>query len=385
MRWRGRYVDREVASAEIASLFDVTVRISEEQTANLAEFENEHRFPAHVYGALGQAGLMGLPYSEQYGGAELSAEVSLQVLEELAYDWLAIGIGVSVHNLACFPLASVGSSQQRADFLPSMLSGERMGAYCLSEPHSGSDAAALITRAEFDGSHYVVNGRKAWITHGEVADVFAVMVRTSGAGPRGISCLLIDASMPGVRAEPAERKMGNMTSPTNGIVFDQVRVPADRLIGGEGEGFIIALQALDSGRLGIAACAVGLAQAALDYATRYAQGRVQFGQPIARFQGVSFTLADMAADVYAARCAYLDAARRKDAGLAFSTQAAMAKLVATDAAMRVASAAVSVLGGAGYTSDHPVERYFREAKALQIVEGTNQIQRLVIGRHLTEA
>lgn len=385
MRWRGRFVDREVPSAEIAALLDVTARISEEQTANLTELEREHRFPSHVYSALGQAGLMGLPYPEEYGGAELPATISLQVLEELAYDWLAIGIGVSVHNLACYPLASAGTSAQRAEFLPSMLSGDRMGAYCLSEPHSGSDAAALTTRAELDGSHYVVIGRKAWITHGEVADVFSVMVRTGDAGPRGISCLLIDATMPGVRPEPAERKMGNMTSPTNGIVFEQVQVPRDRLIGDEGQGFIIALQALDSGRLGIAACAVGLAQAALDYATQYAQGRVQFGQPIARFQGVSFTLADMAADVYAARCAYLDAARRKDEGLEFSAQAAMAKLVATDAAMRVTSAAVNVLGGAGYTSDHPVERYFREAKALQIVEGTNQIQRLVIGRHLTEA
>ena len=385
MRWRGRFVDRTVPSGEIAALLDLAVQISQEQTAGLVELEREHRFPSHVYRALGQAGLMGLPYPEQYGGAELPAEISLQVLEELAYDWLAIGIGVSVHNLACYPLATAGTSEQRAEYLPPLLAGDRMGAYCLSEPHSGSDAAALTTRADRHGAEYVVNGRKAWITHGEVADVFSAMVRTGDGGPRGISCLLIDAATPGVRAEPAERKMGNMTSPTNGIEFDEVRVPLERRIGDEGEGFIIALQALDAGRLGIAACAVGVAQAALDYATQYAQGREQFGQPIARFQGVSFTLADMAADIYAARCAYLDAARRKDEGLEFSTQAAMAKLVATDAAMRVTSAAVSVLGGAGYTQDHPVERYFREAKALQIVEGTNQIQRLVIGRHLAEA
>lgn len=383
MRWSGRFVDRVVPSAEIGALFDLTARIASSQVATLSDAESAHAFPAEVYATLGAAGLLGLPYAEEFGGAALPAQISLQVLEELAYDWLAIGIGVSVHNLACYPLAAFGTPRQQAEFLPAMLEGDRLGAYCLSEPQSGSDAAALRTRADADADVYVVNGSKAWITHGGVADVLSVMVRTGDASPKGISCLLIDADTPGVLAAPPERKMGAMTSPTQAIAFDDVRVGRDRLIGQEGMGFTIAMQALDSGRLGIAACAVGLAQAALDYAVRYAGDRMQFGQPIARFQGVSFTLADMAADIYAARSAYLDAATRKDEGLPFTAQAAMAKLIATDAAMRITSAAVGVLGGAGYTADHPVERYFREAKVLQIVEGTNQIQRLVIGRSLT--
>jgi alkylation response protein AidB-like acyl-CoA dehydrogenase len=294
-----------------------------------------------------------------------------------------VALGVSVHTLSCHPVATFGSAEQQARFLPDMLGGRLLGAYALSEPESGSDAAALTTRAEQVAGGYRLTGTKAWTTHGGVADYVNVMARTGGAGPRGVSCFLVPADAPGLSWAAPERKMGMRSSPTAALHLDGVDVPADRRIGEPGQGFAIAMAALDAGRLGIAACAVGLAQSALDLAAQYAQDRVAFGRPIGSFQGVSFLLADMATAVAAARALTLDAARRKDAGLPFSTQAAMAKLFATDAAMQVATDAVQVLGGAGYTQDFPAERYFREAKVLQIVEGTNQVQRLVIGRSLT--
>jgi alkylation response protein AidB-like acyl-CoA dehydrogenase len=289
-----------------------------------------------------------------------------------------------VHALACFPVAAYGTDEQKKRWLPDMLGGDLLGAYCLSEPQSGSDAAALATTAVRDGDDYVVTGTKAWITHGGVADFYNLMVRTSDDGARGISCLLADASTPGLSSAPPERKMGAKASRTAQVLLDGARVPSDRLIGGEGQGFRVAMAALDSGRLGIAACAVGLAQAALDVATAYAKERRQFGRAIGEFQGLQFLLADMATQVSASRALYLEAARRKDRGMPFSVEAAKAKLLATDTAMRVTTDAVQVLGGYGYVEDFPVERFMREAKVLQIVEGTNQVQRMVIGRSLTQ-
>lgn len=359
---------REIAAGELAP--------------RVAEAEREGRFPREELRTLGRAGLLSLPFDEEFGGGGQPYEVYLQVLEELSRAWLAVGISVSVHALACFPMATAGSPDQRREWLPRMLSGDTLGAYCLSEPHSGSDAAALSTRAVGDGDVYLVEGTKAWITHGGVADFYNVMVRTSDDGARGITCLLVPAESPGLTAAAPERKMGANSSRTAAIHLDTVSVPRSMRIGAEGSGFPIALAALDAGRLGIAACAVGLAQAALDAAIAYAGEREQFGRPIGDFQGVSFTLADMAASIAAARALYLDAARMRDAGLPFGTQAAMAKLIATDTAMRVTTAAIQVHGGYGYTEDFPVERYFREAKVLQIVEGTNQVQRMVIGRAL---
>ena len=359
---------REIAAAEL--------------TPRASAAEEEARFPREELRVLGRAGLLSLPFPEEVGGGGQPYEVYLQVLEELARSWLAVGISASVHALACFPLATAGTDEQVAEWLPWMLSGETLGAYCLSEQHSGSDAAALSTRAVREGDAYRVTGSKAWITHGGVADFYSVMVRTSDDGARGISCLLIPGDATGLSSAEPERKMGANSSRTAGIHLDGVLVDAGRLIGREGQGFPIALEALDAGRLGIAACAVGLAQAALDAALAYAGQREQFGRPIGEFQGVAFGLADMAAAVAAARALYLDAARLRDAGLPFGSQAAMAKLVATDTAMRVTTQAIQVHGGYGYTRDFPVERYFREAKVLQIVEGTNQIQRMVIGRAL---
>jgi alkylation response protein AidB-like acyl-CoA dehydrogenase len=305
------------------------------------------------------------------------------VVEELSRAWLTVGLGVSVHALSCFALARYGTPDQKQRWLPDMLGGETLGAYCLSEPDSGSDAAALRTRAIADeGGGYRIDGTKAWITHCGVADFYTVMVRTSDDGSRGISCFLLPADAEGLSAAAPEHKMGLRASPTAQLHLTGVAAPADRLIGDVGQGFAIALAALDTGRLGIAACSVGLAQAAFDVAVDYAGERRQFGRAIREFEGLAFMLADMATAVEAARALYLSAARRLDAGLPVTKEAAMAKLFCSDIAMKVTTDAVQVLGGYGYVEDYPVERYLREAKALQIVEGTNQVQRLVISRNL---
>ncbi|GAB3213448.1 acyl-CoA dehydrogenase family protein [Marinactinospora thermotolerans] len=379
-------VDRSLPTSEAADLLDLTVSLVEEKIAPRAAVdERQGLFPRDLFTTLGHSGLLGLPYPEEYGGGGQPYEVYLQVVEELARGWLAVGLGLSVHTLACFPLAGFGSPNQRARLLPELIGGERLGAYCLSEAHSGSDAAALATRAAATDQGYRIDGAKSWITHGGVADFYTLFARTGApdSGAKGISCFHVPAGSAGLAADAPERKMGMRSSPTAVVRFDGVEVAAEARIGEEGQGFPIALAALDAGRLGIAACAVGVAQAALELAVGYARQRRQFGRPIADFQGLSFMLADMATQTEAARELYLAAARRRDAGRPFGKQAAMAKLFATDVAMRVTTDAVQVLGGYGYTEDFPAERLMREAKVLQIVEGTNQIQRLVIGRHLS--
>jgi alkylation response protein AidB-like acyl-CoA dehydrogenase len=374
-------------------LLDLTRELADKELRPQADAaERESRFPRETFAVLGRAGLLGLPYPERWGGGGQPYEVYLQVIEELSRAWLAVGLGVSVHTLTCLPLAVYGTDEQRDRWLPEMLGGELLGAYCLSEPQSGSDAAALATTAvpvtgDRAGEGYRVDGVKAWISHAGAADFYTVFARTSGRPEgrdraQGISCLHVPASTSGVRAAPAEHKMGMRASVTAQMIFEGAWVPVGNLLGEEGRGFSIALTALESGRLGIAACATGLAQAALDLAVGYAQERNQFGKPIIEFEGVSFMLADMACAVEASRALYLLAARRKDAGQEFGPQAAMAKLLASDTAMRVTTDAVQILGGYGYVEDFPAERYLREAKVLQIVEGTNQIQRLVIARSL---
>jgi alkylation response protein AidB-like acyl-CoA dehydrogenase len=376
-------VERHLPTEEGAALLDLTRELVRDELApKAAMYEAESRFPREVFHTLGKSGLLGLPYPEEYGGGGQPFEVYLQVVEELAIGWATIAEGVSVHTLACFPLAAFGTDAQRSRWLPDMVGGDLLGAYCLSEPESGSDAAAMTTRAVRQGDDYVVNGTKAWITHGGEADFYALMCRTTDDAAKGISCLLTPGATPGLSAAEPEHKMGFKGSTTAQIRFDDARIGVDRLMGAEGQGFKIALAALDGGRLGIAAVAVGLAQAALDVALAYAAQREQFGRPILEFQGLSFLVADMATQVEAARALYLAAARRCDRGELFGKQAAMAKLFCTDMAMRVTTDAVQVLGGYGYVEDYPVERFMREAKALQIVEGTNQIQRMVIGRHL---
>ncbi len=375
--------ERLLPNSEAEDLVALATEIARDELApRAAAAEEAEQFPREQFRLLGKSGLLGLPYSERWGGGDVPYEVYLQVLEEIATAWMTVGVGLSVHTMSCYALTQYGTDEQRDRWLPDMLEGSLLGAYALSETQAGSDAAALSTRARLDGSDYVVDGTKAWITHAGVADFYTTMVRT---GPDEISCLLVDGATEGLSAAPRERKMGLTGSPTAQLIFDGARVPAERLLGAPGAGLRIALSSLSSGRLGIAACAVGLAQAALDEAVAYAKGRSQFGRPIIDFQGVEFLLADMAATVEASRALYLDAARRRDRGMPFNRQASIAKLVATDGAMKVTTDAVQVLGGAGYTRDFPVERYMREAKVPQIFEGTNQIQRVVIARELKNA
>ncbi|MBZ3902338.1 MULTISPECIES: acyl-CoA dehydrogenase family protein [Streptomyces] len=378
-------VDRQLPTEEARDLISLVREIAQREIApRAAEEEDTGRFPRELFGLLSESGLLGLPYDSEHGGGDQPYEVYLQSLEELAMARLTVGLGVSVHTLACHALANYGTKEQQVEHLPAMLGGGLLGAYCLSEPSSGSDAASLRTKAVRDGDDWVITGTKAWITHGGVADFYTVMARTGGegSGSRGITAFLVPGDAEGLSAAAPEKKMGMKGSPTAQLHFDGVRVADSRRIGEEGQGFAIALSALDSGRLGIAACAIGVAQAALDEAVGYATGRQQFGRPIADFQGLRFMLADMATQIEAGRALYLSAARLRDAGRPFSKQAAMAKLLCTDAAMRVTTDAVQILGGYGYTADFPTERYMREAKVLQIVEGTNQIQRMVIARHL---
>ncbi|MEH0581887.1 acyl-CoA dehydrogenase family protein [Streptomyces sp. B21-108] len=376
-------VERPLPTAEARDLMTLVRDLARREVApRAAEEEEAGRFPRELFTLLSASGLLGLPYDSAYGGGEQPYEVYLQVLEELAAARLTVGLGVSVHTLASYALAAHGTHEQRAAHLPAMLGGGLLGAYCLSEPSSGSDAAALRTRAVREGDNWVITGTKAWTTHGGIADFYTVMARSGGEGARGITAFLVPGDAVGLSAAAPERKMGLKGSPTAQVHFDGVRIPDARRIGDEGQGFAIALAALDSGRLGIAACAVGVAQAALDEAVAYARQRRQFGRPIADFQGLRFLLADMATRIEAGRALYLAAARLRDAGRPFARQAAMAKLHCTDAAMQVTTDAVQVLGGYGCTADFPVERYLREAKVLQIVEGTNQIQRMVIARHL---
>jgi alkylation response protein AidB-like acyl-CoA dehydrogenase len=372
--------ERLLPDSDAEDLVALATEIAREELApRAAAAEEAERFPREQFSLLGKSGLLGLPYAGRWGGGDVPYEVYLQVLEEISAAWMTVGVGLSVHTMSCYALSEYGTDEQRDRWLPDMLEGGLLGAYALSETQAGSDAAALSTRARLDGPDYVVNGTKAWITHAGVADFYTTMVRT---GEKEISCLLVDGSTPGLSAAPRERKMGLTGSPTAQMIFTDARVSSSRLLGSPGDGLRIALSSLSSGRLGIAACAVGLAQAALDEAVSYAKGRTQFGRPIIDFQGVEFLLADMAATVESSRATYLDAARRRDRGLPFKRQASIAKLVATDGAMKVTTDAVQVLGGAGYTRDFPVERYMREAKAPQIFEGTNQIQRLVIAREL---
>jgi alkylation response protein AidB-like acyl-CoA dehydrogenase len=377
--------ERVMPTEESQDLVDLTREICADQLAPKVDAaEAAVEFPRDTFALLGRAGLLSLPYAEEHGGGGQPYEVYLQVVEEIASAWMSVAVGVSVHSLTCFPVAEYGSDQQRADLLPAMLSGQTLGAYCLSEPQAGSDVSAISTRATPtpDGSQYSLTGTKAWISHAGHADFYTSFVRTDDHPSKGLSCFVIPGDTNGISFGALERKMGLACDTVRQVHFDRALVDSARMVGAPGMGMSIALHALDSGRLGIAAAATGLAQAALDVAAAYSKERQQFGKAISEFQGLSFLLADMEAAVTSARATYLHAARLKDAGRPFTRQAAVAKLICTDAAMKVTTDAVQVLGGYGYTRDFPVERYMREAKVTQIFEGTNQIQRLVIARHL---
>jgi alkylation response protein AidB-like acyl-CoA dehydrogenase len=377
-------VDRLLPSQDAEDLIALTRDIADKVLDPIVDaHEKAETYPEGVFAQLGAAGLLSLPQPEEWGGGGQPYEVYLQVLEEIAARWAAVAVAVSVHSLSSHPLLTFGTDEQKRRWLPEMLSGEQIGAYSLSEPQAGSDAGALQCKAtKSDDGGYVINGSKSWITHGGRADFYTLFART-GEGSRGVSCFLVRGDLAGLSFGKPEEKMGLHAVPTTSAFYDQAHIDADRLIGAEGQGLQIAFSALDSGRLGIAAVAVGIAQAALDEATRYANERTTFGRKIIDHQGLGFVLADMAAAVGSARATYLDAARRRDLGRPYSAQASVAKLIATDAAMKVTTDAVQVFGGVGYTRDYRVERYMREAKITQIFEGTNQIQRLVIARGLT--
>jgi alkylation response protein AidB-like acyl-CoA dehydrogenase len=365
------------------ALLELTREIATKELApQVHEAEERGEFPESAYRLLGKSGLLSLPSPEEYGGGGQPYEVYLQVIEEIATAWPSVGVGVSVHGLTVNVVTSNGSDELRQEWLPRLLSGDWLGAYCLSEPQAGSDVSGIRTRAVLEGDAYIVHGTKQWISNGSCADYYILFARTADDPKHGLSALLVPGDTEGMSFGAPEKKMGLACDVTTQVIFDGARIPATQLVGAEGAGMRVALSALDAGRLGIAAVATGIAQAALDHAVAYAGEREQFGKKIGEQQGLQFLLADMAADVERARATYLHAARLKDAGRPFSRQASVAKLTATDAAMRVTTDAIQVLGGNGYTREYPVERLFRDAKVTQIFEGTNQIQRLVIGRDL---
>ncbi len=365
------------------ALLELTREIATKELApQVHAAEERGEFPEAAYRLLGRSGLLSLPFPEEYGGGAQPYETYLQVIEELATAWPSVGVGVSVHALTANVVATNGSDDLRAEWLPKMLSGDWLGAYCLSEPQAGSDVSGIRTRAVRETDEYVVNGTKQWISNGSCADYYILFARTSDDPKRGLSAFIVPAGTEGMSFGAPEKKMGLACDVTTQVIFEEARIPAAQLVGEEGAGMKVALSALDAGRLGIAAVATGIAQAALTHAVAYAGERQQFGRSIGELQGLQFLLADMAADVERARATYLLAARLKDAGRPFGRQASIAKLTASDAAMRVTTDAVQVLGGNGYTREYPVERLFRDAKVTQIFEGTNQIQRMVIGRDL---
>lgn len=348
-----------------------------------AEYEARAEDPVALYAKLAELGLTGIPFPEEFGGGGQPYATYLLVVEEIACAYLSLAIGLSVHTLCAFAVNRFGTDTQRREVLEKLATGEWFGAYSLSEPASGSDAGSLRARARRTDGGYTISGGKVFCTRGVEADVVLLMARTGDQGPGGVTAFLVEKGTPGFAGSKKEDKMGWRSSPTWALSLDDAEVPAGRRLGDEGRGFKIALASLDSGRLGMAACAIGLAQAALDKALDFTADREQFGRPVSANEGVQFMLADMGTQIEAGRRLYRYAAALRDAGHDYSLQAAEAKLFCTDVAMRVTTDAVQLHGGYGYITEYPVERYMREAKALQIVEGTNQIQRYVIGRKLT--
>ena len=352
--------------------------------ANIEQDELEGKFRLELIRKMGELGLSGIPTPEEFGGAGLGYQELAITLEEISAVSVSYGISMAVTGLPQIILSLFGTDAQKKKYIPRLASGEAVGAFSLSEASSGSDAGSLKTLAKREGDFYILNGTKLWCTQGDVAETLIIMARTGGPGPKGVSAFIVEKGTKGLTCGKREKKMACHVSHTMELVLQDVKVPAANLVGKEGEGFKVALTALNGGRITIAACGLGIARAAIEIATDHARIREQFGKPIGDFQGISFMLADMTTQLEAARLLVQRAAWLKDTGKPFSNAAAMAKLFATDAAMRITTDAVQILGGSGYTQDFPLERYMREAKVLQIVEGTNQIQRLIIGRSLID-
>jgi acyl-CoA dehydrogenase len=346
----------------------------------------EGEFPREILTKMGALGLMGITVPEQYGGSEMDFVSYILAIEELSKVSAVVGVILSVHtSVGTNPIMYFGNEEQKNRYLPKMARGEYLGAFCLTESSSGSDAGALKTRAVKDGDHYVLNGSKMFITNGGEADVYIVFASTNPANKTyGITAFIVDKDTPGLIIGKEEKKMGLHGSRTVELVFDNMKVPVENKLGKEGEGFKIAMANLDVGRIGIAAQALGIATASLDAATAYSKERVQFGNPIASQQGIGFKLADMATAVEGSRLLVYHAAQLRAEGLPCGKEASMAKLFASKAAVDGSIEAVQIFGGYGYTKDYPVERYFRDAKVTEIYEGTSEIQRIVISKHLTK-
>jgi alkylation response protein AidB-like acyl-CoA dehydrogenase len=359
--------------------------VREAVTPNAAQWDRERTFPADVHRQLAELGAYGVLVPEEYGGAGLDALALALILEEIAAGDGGTSTAISVNNCpVCSILLTYGNEQQKRDWLTPLARGEMLGAFCLTEPQAGSDASALRTTATRDGDFYVLNGVKQFITSGKHGNVAIVMAVTDkSAGKRGISAFVVPTNTPGYVVARLEEKLGQHSSDTAQIVFDNCRVPAANLIGAEGEGYRIALSGLEGGRIGIAAQSVGMARAALEAALAYAKERESFGQPLFAHQAVQFRLADMATQLEAARQLIWHAASLKDAGRPCLTEAAMAKLFASEAAERICSAALQIHGGYGYLSDFPVERIYRDVRVCQIYEGTSDIQKILIARGLS--
>lgn len=351
-----------------------------------AQWDRDHTFPAEALAELGELGAMGMVVPEEWGGAGSDYMSLVLTLEEIAAGDGATSTVVSVQNsLACGITAKYGTPEQKETWLKPLAQGKKLGCFCLTEPHTGSDAAAITTRADREGDHFILNGVKQFIStgkHAQVAIVFAVTDKA--AGKKGISCFLVPSDTPGYIVGRTEEKMGQHASDTVQIIFENCRVPASALLGREGEGYKIALSNLEAGRIGIAAQSVGMARAAFEAAVRYAKERITFGKPIIEHQAVNFRLADMNTLLDAARLMVWRAAMLKDAGKPCLKEASMAKMFASEAAEKIASDAIQIHGGVGYTSDFPVERIYRDVRVCQIYEGASDIQRLVIGRDIAQ-
>jgi alkylation response protein AidB-like acyl-CoA dehydrogenase len=350
-----------------------------------AELDEREEYPRATLAKMGELGLFGLVMPEEWGGAGASTLDYVLAMEEISWADASHSVVMSVNNsLVCEPILRFGTADQKQRYLPSLTTGRYVGAYCLSEPGSGSDASNMSTVARRDGSEYVLNGTKSWITNGGQAGLYLVYALTTTGVPkaRGITTFLVPADTPGLRPGAKEKKLGIRASSTTQIFFEDCRVGADAVLGRVDEGFKIAMATLDGGRIGIAAQALGIAQRALDESARYAKEREAFGHPIADFQGLQWRFADMATRIECARLLVYRAARMKDAGTPFSEQASMAKLFASETAMFCAHAAVQMFGGYGFSREYPVEKLFRDAKITEIYEGTSEIQRLVISRHV---
>ncbi len=350
----------------------------------VAERDRDHIWPTEIVKQMGELGFMGVAVAEEYGGAGLDYISYALIVEELSRVDASCGVIASVNNsLVCYGLERFGSEQQKQEILAPLASGAKLGAFSLSEPQAGSDAAAQKTSAVLDGDHYVINGVKNWVTNGPHADYILLMAMTSpDKGVKGITCFIADMHQPGVKVIKNEDKLGIRSAHSAQMAYDNYRVHKDMVLGGEGMGFKIAMTILNAGRIGIASQAIGIAQGAFEAARDYAQVREQFGQPIAQFQAVGFTLADMATRIKASRLLTHEAASRKDRHEDYIAAASMAKLFSSETAMWTATKAVQIFGSNGYSKEYPVERFFRDAKITEIYEGTSEIQRLVISREL---